>query len=198
LQEPSALGAVTASSIAERLSQRAASTVAPGTGLPRSASAQVESPLRGINCGFFAAALVAAALVAVVSLVYVDDWRPLAAVVLGLVLASGIQLMTSYYTATEYKPVQEIADASEAGPTTTILSGFSTGLESTVYAVLAIVGAIIGAVLLGAGDPRGRPGRRPGRVRGPQAVPRPPGDHGLQRAARLQRGGGHLHPRLAT
>jgi K(+)-stimulated pyrophosphate-energized sodium pump len=113
---------------------------------------EAESPLRGINRGFFTAALVAAALVAVVSLVYVDDWRPLAAVVLGLVLASGIQLMTSYYTATEYKPVQEIADASETGPATTILSGFSTGLESTVYAVLTIVGAIIGAVLLGAGE----------------------------------------------
>ena len=111
-----------------------------------------ESPLRGINRGFFAAALVAAALVAVVSLTYVDDWRPLAAVALGLVLASVIQLMTSYYTATQYKPVQEIADASETGPATTLLSGFSTGLESTVYALLTIVGAIIGAVLLGAGE----------------------------------------------
>jgi K(+)-stimulated pyrophosphate-energized sodium pump len=111
-----------------------------------------ESGMRVINRGFFAAALISAALVAVVSLVYVDDWRPLVAVALGIVLASVIQLMTSYYTATQYKPVQEIADASETGPATTILAGFSIGLESTVYAVLAIVGAIVGAVLLGASE----------------------------------------------
>jgi K(+)-stimulated pyrophosphate-energized sodium pump len=80
----------------------------------------------------------------------VRDWRPLAAVALGLALSSVIQLMTSYYTATQYKPVQEIADAAETGPATTILAGFSTGLESSVYALLAIVLAIIGAVLLGA------------------------------------------------
>ncbi len=111
-----------------------------------------EGPMRTINRGFFAAALIAAALVAVVTFVYVDDWRPLAAVALGIVLAGVIQLMTSYYTATQYKPVQEIADASETGPATTILAGFATGLESSVYALLAIVGAIVGAVLLGSAD----------------------------------------------
>jgi K(+)-stimulated pyrophosphate-energized sodium pump len=111
-----------------------------------------ESGMRIINRGFFAAALIAAALVAVVTFVYVDDWRPLAAVALGIVLAAVIQLMTSYYTATQYKPVQEIADASESGPATTILAGFAIGLESTVYALLAIVGAIVGAVMLGASE----------------------------------------------
>jgi K(+)-stimulated pyrophosphate-energized sodium pump len=122
-----------------------------GIGLVRSRS-EDESGMTSINRGFFTAAVIAAALVAAVSLVYVDDWRPLAAVALGLVLASGIQLMTSYYTGTQYKPVREIADASETGAATTILSGFATGLESTVYAVLAIVGAIVGAVLLGSGQ----------------------------------------------
>jgi K(+)-stimulated pyrophosphate-energized sodium pump len=111
-----------------------------------------ESGMRTINRGFFAAALVSAVLVGIVSLAYVHDWRPLAAVVLGLVLASVIQLMTSYYTGTEYKPVREIANASETGPATTILAGFATGLESTVYALLAIVGAIIGCVLIGSGQ----------------------------------------------
>jgi K(+)-stimulated pyrophosphate-energized sodium pump len=115
------------------------------------ARSEDESPLRGINRGFFAAALLSAALVAVVSLVYVKDWRPLAAVILGLLLASGNQLLTAYYTATEFRPVREIADASETGPATTILAGFSTGLESTVYALLTIVGVVIGAVLLGTG-----------------------------------------------
>ncbi|HYY79006.1 MAG TPA: sodium-translocating pyrophosphatase [Actinomycetes bacterium] len=115
---------------------------------PRSES---ESGISAINRGFFAAALVSVVLVGVASLGYAHDWRPLVAVALGLALSSVIQLMTSYYTATQYKPVREIADASETGPATTILAGFATGLESTVYAILAIVGAIVGAVLIGSG-----------------------------------------------
>jgi K(+)-stimulated pyrophosphate-energized sodium pump len=111
-----------------------------------------ESGMRTINRGFFLAALLSAAMVGIVALTYVKDWRPLAAVVIGIALASVIQLMTSYYTSTQYKPVREIADASETGPATTILSGFSYGLESSVYALLAIVLAIVGAVLLGASN----------------------------------------------
>jgi len=116
---------------------------------PRS---ETEGGMQAINRGFFGAALTAAVGVGVVSLAYVHDWRPIAAVVLGLVLASVIQLMTSYYTGTQYKPVREIAQASETGPATTVLAGFAIGLESTVYAVLAIVGAIVGATLIGSGE----------------------------------------------
>ncbi len=115
---------------------------------PRSDS---ESGMRSINRGFFTSALISAALVAAVSLGYVGDWRPLAAMLVGLVLASVIQLTTSYYTATQYRPVREIAQASETGPATTILAGFATGLESSVYGLLAVVGAIIGALLIGLG-----------------------------------------------
>jgi K(+)-stimulated pyrophosphate-energized sodium pump len=116
---------------------------------PRS---ETERGMRTINRGFFASAVISLVLVGIASLVYVDDWRPLAAVALGLALSTVIQLMTSYYTATEFKPVREIADASETGPATTILSGFATGLEASVYAILAVVGAIVGAVLIGSGE----------------------------------------------
>ena len=50
---------------------------------------------------------------------------------IGLILASVIQVLTQYFTDTKYKPVQEIAESTVTGPATTILSGFSTGLEST-------------------------------------------------------------------
>jgi K(+)-stimulated pyrophosphate-energized sodium pump len=116
---------------------------------PRS---ETESGMRTINRGFFAAAAISLVLVGIASIVYVEDWRPVAAVALGLALSTVIQLMTSYYTGTQYKPVQEIAEASETGPATTILSGFASGLESSVYAILAIVGAIVGAVLIGSGE----------------------------------------------
>jgi K(+)-stimulated pyrophosphate-energized sodium pump len=116
---------------------------------PRS---ETESGMRTINRGFFASAGISLVLVGIASVLYVEDWRPVAAVALGLALSTVIQLMTSYYTGTEYKPVREIAEASETGPATTILSGFSTGLEASVYAILAIVGAIVGAVVIGSGE----------------------------------------------
>jgi K(+)-stimulated pyrophosphate-energized sodium pump len=67
----------------------------------------------------------------------------------GLVLASVIQLLTEHFTSTTRKPVQEIAESSQTGAATTILSGFAVGLESTVWAILVIGAAIVGAFYLG-------------------------------------------------
>ncbi|HYU57406.1 MAG TPA: sodium-translocating pyrophosphatase, partial [Actinomycetota bacterium] len=113
---------------------------------PRS---EEEHGMRAINRGFFLSAALSAAAVFAISKVYLDSWAPAVAVLLGLVLASIIQVLTQYFTDTKYKPVREIAEATVTGPATTILSGFSTGLESTVWSILIIAGAVIGAFLLG-------------------------------------------------
>ena len=60
-----------------------------------------------------------------------------------------IQLLTQYFTDTKFKPVQEIAESTQTGPATTILSGFAIGLESTVWSILIIAGVIAGAFVLG-------------------------------------------------
>jgi K(+)-stimulated pyrophosphate-energized sodium pump len=54
-------------------------------------------------------------------------------VVIGLVLASAIQLLTGYFTETNRRPVREIGESSLTGPATVILSGISVGLKSAVY-----------------------------------------------------------------
>jgi K(+)-stimulated pyrophosphate-energized sodium pump len=113
---------------------------------PRS---ETEHGMKAINRGFFLSAAISAAAVFVISQIYLDDWKPAAAVVIGLVLASVIQILTQYFTDTKYKPVQEIAESTVTGPATTILSGFSIGLESTVWSVLIIAGAVMGSFYLG-------------------------------------------------
>jgi K(+)-stimulated pyrophosphate-energized sodium pump len=113
---------------------------------PRS---EEEHGMRAINRGFFISAAISAAAVFAISGIYMDDLRPAVAVLLGLVLASIIQILTQYFTDTKFKPVQEIAEATQTGPATTILSGFSVGLESTVWAILVIAGVIAGAFVLG-------------------------------------------------
>src|ERR687896_957191 len=74
------------------------------------------------------------------------------AVVAGLVLAQVASRLTEYFTSTETAPVREIAEAARTGPATTVLSGISSGLESSVYAIVLIALAIAIAVGLGDGN----------------------------------------------
>src|SRR2546426_3661227 len=116
------------------------------TVVPRS---ETEHGMRAINRGFFISAAASAVGVLLLASMYIGTYRPFWAVLFGLVLASVIQLLTEHFTSTRRKPVKEIAEASQTGPATTILSGFATGLESTVWAILVIAGAVMGAFYLG-------------------------------------------------
>jgi K(+)-stimulated pyrophosphate-energized sodium pump len=111
-----------------------------------------EDGMKAINRGFFISALLSAVGVFAVAQLYMDNLRVAWAVVIGLVLAGAIQVLTEYFTSTKRKPVKDIAAATQTGPATTILSGFSYGLESTVYAILVVGAAIIAAFYLGEGD----------------------------------------------
>ncbi len=114
------------------------------------------SALAPINRGFLTAGILTVLGTAAVALLYVgndhggEGWRVLGAVVAGLVLAQVVSRLTEYFTSTEDKPVQEIAEATQTGPATTVLAGISSGLESSVWAIVAIAGAI--AVAIGLGD----------------------------------------------
>ena len=111
-----------------------------------------------INRGFLTAGLLTILGTFLVAMFYVgnengnEGWKVFAAVVAGLILAQVASRLTEYFTSTESKPVQEIADSTRTGPATTVLSGISSGLESSVWAVLAISGAIGVAVVLGGGN----------------------------------------------
>jgi len=124
--------------------------------------------MSAINRGFFLSALVSALLVAVASYSYLPstfaglhggttssrDPRlvALVAVIIGIVLASLIQVLTGYFTETARKPVREIGRSSLTGPATVILAGISVGLESAVYSAILIGGAVYAAFLLGGGS----------------------------------------------
>src|SRR6201997_922232 len=113
---------------------------------PRS---ETEHGMRAINRGFFVSAALSALAVLAVAHFYAHNMKDFYAVLIGLGLSAVIQVLTQYFTDTTKPPVQEIAKASNTGAATTILSGFSVGMESTVWALLAVASAIIGAFLLG-------------------------------------------------
>ena len=124
--------------------------------------------MNAINRGFFLSAVVSAVLVAIAAFLYLpatfgeltggteSESNPrlvaIGAVIIGIVLASLIQVLTGYFTETNRKPVQEIGKSSLTGPATVILAGISVGLESAVYSALLIGGAVYAAFLLGGGS----------------------------------------------
>jgi K(+)-stimulated pyrophosphate-energized sodium pump len=131
------------------------------------------SGMSAINRGFFVSAVISAILVAVATFTFLPSrfsgltgvtdssilghsgsprWLAIGAVLIGLVLASAIQLLTGYFTETNRRPVRDIADSSTTGAATVILSGVATGMESAVYAALLIGAAVYGAFLLGTGN----------------------------------------------
>ena len=125
--------------------------------------------LKPINRGFLVAGLLTLLGTLALALTYVGNdkytgsdtkitalsgagWRVFGAVAIGLILAQLVSRLTEYYTSTHYRPVQEIAESSETGPATVVLSGTAYGLESSVYAVIAIAIAIGAAIGLGGGN----------------------------------------------
>jgi K(+)-stimulated pyrophosphate-energized sodium pump len=131
------------------------------------------SGLTAINRGFFISAIVSAVLAFIASFVFLPssfdklvakgasglpiglsgDPRVTAflAVLVGLILASAIQVLTGYFTETERRPVQDIGRQSLTGAATVVLGGISIGLESAVYSAVLIGGAVYVAFLLGHG-----------------------------------------------
>jgi K(+)-stimulated pyrophosphate-energized sodium pump len=79
-------------------------------------------------------------------------WIAFGAVIIGIVLASAIQLLTGYFTETTRRPVRDIGQSSETGAATVILSGISSGMESAVYSALLIGAAVFGSYLLATGN----------------------------------------------
>ena len=65
------------------------------------------------------------------------------AIISGVVAGLAIGIITEVYTSSDYKFVKRIADQSETGPATTILSGYAIGMRSTVIPVLLIAAAVI-------------------------------------------------------
>ncbi len=118
--------------------------------------------LKPINRGLNVASIISLIGAAVVAFVYVGDpagsevsnvgLRMFAAIVTGVVLGQAASRITQYFTSSQFKPVRDIAESGRTGPATVVLSGISSGLESAVWAVVAIAVAIMVGLGLGGGS----------------------------------------------
>lgn len=88
----------------------------------------------------------------VVAMLYAGDWRLGMLTTIGVGLAVAFNPLTSYFTSTKKPPVKEIVKSADTGTATLILSGLSSGMESSVWALLVIAISFIFALLLFIGE----------------------------------------------
>lgn len=110
-----------------------------------------ENPNSALNRGYYVSAILAAVGFGLITnLMLPDRWEYFFACgIIGIVLSIAIVYITQYYTAGEYRPVRKIAQASETGPATNIITGFSIGLETTAAPIIAIAVALLASYGLG-------------------------------------------------
>ena len=104
---------------------------------------------RGTNT---AAILIAVATFGIMYVLFKDStdivwWQVSLSVLVGLLAGVIIGKSTEYYTSQSFKPTQKVAESSQTGPATVIISGIGLGMISTVIPVLTIGVAIILAFL---------------------------------------------------
>jgi len=100
---------------------------------------------RGVNAS---ALLIAVVTFAIMYLLGMENWLGLSfSVVAGLLAGIIIGQSTEYYTSQGYKPTQKVAESSQTGPATVIISGLGLGMISTAIPVLTIGIAIVMAYL---------------------------------------------------
>jgi K(+)-stimulated pyrophosphate-energized sodium pump len=111
-----------------------------------------KSAMAPINRGVWTAAILTMAGTAAVAGAYLHYWKAFYAVLTGVVLMLVASQITEYFTSTERTPVREIAESARTGPATTTLAGIAIGLESSVWAIIAIVLAISVSIGLANGN----------------------------------------------
>ena len=108
------------------------------------------NPHKALKTGSYTAAILVAIVSVILSKTCFGNMKAAIAVIAGLIVGQIIGIITEIYTSGDYKSVKKIADQSETGPATTIISGLAVGMESTAIPIILIcVGIYIAYTVCG-------------------------------------------------
>jgi K(+)-stimulated pyrophosphate-energized sodium pump len=100
------------------------------------------NPQRALDMGTYVSGILVVIASFFLSNYFTGGYSAFIAIVAGLAVGIIIGKLTEYYTSEHYKPVQHIAQQSETGAATTIISGLAVGMKSTMFPIIAMSVAI--------------------------------------------------------
>ncbi|MDO4554307.1 MAG: sodium-translocating pyrophosphatase [Lachnospiraceae bacterium] len=103
------------------------------------------SPHKALKLGSYSASLIVVIGSLILSKYCFGNFNAAISIIFGLVVGLLIGIVTEIYTSGDYRFVKKIAQQSETGSATTVISGIAVGMQSTAIPILLIAVGIIGA-----------------------------------------------------
>jgi K(+)-stimulated pyrophosphate-energized sodium pump len=107
--------------------------------------------MKALYKGVAVAAIISLVLFYFVTDMLMGDIKFYYSALIGTVIMILMVIITEYYTSASFRPVKSIADSSQTGAGTNIITGLAVGLESTGLPVIVIATGILGAFYVGGG-----------------------------------------------
>ena len=97
-----------------------------------------KNPATALNMGTYISGIIVVIATLVLSKSMLGDFTYAAAIIAGLLVGIAIRKITEVYTSADYKSVKKIAEQSQTGAATTIISGLGVGMMSTLWPIILI------------------------------------------------------------
>ena len=107
------------------------------------------NPHKALKTGTYVASAIVVILSIVMSIWFFGSFNLAISIIAGLIVGVIIGIITERYTSSDYRSVKKIADQSETGSATTIISGLAVGMESTAAPIILISIGILVAYAFG-------------------------------------------------
>ncbi len=101
------------------------------------------NPAAALNAGTYISSAIVIVVSFIMSKVMFGNFNPAIAIVSGLVVGIAIGKITEIYTSSDFSHVKKIAEQSQTGSATTIISGYAVGMLSTVWPIICIAVGIL-------------------------------------------------------
>ena len=101
------------------------------------------NPASALNAGTYVSGIIVIAASFIMSKLLLNTYNPAIAIIVGLVVGIAIGKLTEIYTSGDYKHVKKIAEQSQTGSATTIISGLGVGMMSTLWPIVCVALGIL-------------------------------------------------------